>query len=145
MSDPATCNLCNGATQVARQPVPSNQQAIVEAAQADPLFTTAQWNCFCEITETGEGKPGTATAGEYDMTQQAALTDCLTNAVPAGTTNGWCYVDPTTANTQGLEMSEENIITKVDKCPSDQQQEIRFVNGGKPASGATLFITCAGT
>ncbi len=130
----ASCNECNGTGVVARQPVPADQSAVIEAAEADPLYVTTQWNCFCEITEPPAGS--------------SALTDCLTDPTPLSTTNGWCYVDPSTglSNVNATdEMDEENIITKVDKCPSDQQQEIRFVNGGKAATGATLFITCAGS
>ena len=120
-----TCNACAG---TARTPVTVN--AIVEAAKADPLYATAQWNCFCEITEPNPDTP----AGLAELNQ------CLTQ--PTTTlSDGWCYVDPSTASMANLP-GETAVVAK---CPADQQQEIRFVGAGKPASGATLFITCAGT
>jgi hypothetical protein len=89
------------------------------AAQQDPLNLTEMWNCFCEI----------------DQLSGAELKDCQTSPNPAGTTNGWCYVDAQFGSAQAA---------IVEKCPVTEQHEVRFVNNGQPASGSTLFITCSG-
>jgi hypothetical protein len=101
-------------------------QAAVDAAKADPLDMTAMWNCFCEIPQVAPpmGQP---------------VSDCQTAMTP--TTNGWCYVDPSTAPV----MYQKQEAALVAKCPPTEQHNIRFVGNGSPASGATLFITCAGS
>ena len=54
------------------------------------------------------------------------------------TANGWCYVDDAIVPPLG-----NPAITK--NCPTTEQRQIRFVNSGQPAAGATVFITCEGT
>jgi hypothetical protein len=99
-------------------PCPDHLPAEV-AAQQDPLNKTEMWNCFCEIQQLSG----------------AALKDCQTNPNPVASTNGWCYVDAQFGT------AEAAIVAK---CPVTEQHEVRFVNGGQPDSGSTLFITCSG-
>ena len=99
----------------------------VEAAKQDPLFETAQWNCFCEITQV--------TGDELHACQYDAGTDCPNvGGVPV---HGWCYVDASTVPPTG----NEDIVAN---CPETERRIIRFVCDGKGAPGATLFVTCSG-
>jgi hypothetical protein len=127
-----TGGACNCDPNKGRQPVtdgsngtPDHRPAVV-AAQADPLAATAHWDCFCEIPQV-PGNP---------------VSDCQTAQV--ATTNGWCYIDPSTVPSNappGTVQQEQDLVAK---CPPTQQHNIRFVGNGNPNPGATLFITCAG-
>jgi hypothetical protein len=103
-------------------PVPAAQEAAVAAAKQNTLYKTEQWNCFCEITQTSG----------------PALTDCQTNQTVGMNTNGWCYIDDS-----GAEQIGNPVLIK--NCPSTEKRDVRFVGGGQPASGSTVFITCEGT
>lgn len=110
-----------------RQPVSAEHQQAVEAAKEDPLFQTAQWDCFCEITQV--------TGDELHACQYEAGTDCP--RVGGQDVHGWCYVDASTVPPTG----NPDIVAS---CPETEQRIVRFVCQGKPAAGATTFITCAG-
>ena len=92
----------------------------VKAAQDDE-FADPDWNCFCEIE------------------QLAGNNDCLTNKDPqaAAQGDGWCYIDGQATPPVG---DPELVAT----CPPDERRLIRFVGGGDPVSGSTVFITCSG-
>jgi hypothetical protein len=108
---------CNCDTAMARSPVPAADACFMAAAEADPLDQTARWNCFCEITET----------------TGASLGDCQSNFNVAGTTNGWCYLDPTVTPASA---------PLVASCPAAEQRGLRFTGTGAPATGATIFLAC---
>jgi hypothetical protein len=110
-----------------RIPVDPAHQPAVDAAKADPLYATAMWDCFCEVPQVP------ASIGTPPV-----VNDCQTATSP--TSNGWCYVDPSTAPLM-YEMQEAALVAK---CPATEQHNIRFVGNGAPNPGATLFITCAG-
>lgn len=97
-------------------PSDSPKYNAVKAAQNDP-FANDQWDCFCEIQQlTGDDR-------DACQTQQDAQVD------------GWCYVDPAAgAGSPDL----------VANCPPNEKRIVRFVGGGEPQSGATVFITCTG-
>ena len=119
---------CNCDPNQARLPLSDEHKQAEAAAQADPLYATQKWNCFCEIEQT---------SGD---SQKACQNDTDPNPVVApGNTavNGWCYVDATTAPITGNPKLVAN-------CPDTEQRLIRFVGNGKGAPGATLFITCSG-
>jgi hypothetical protein len=115
----STTPNCNCDPAAARSPVSTEHLPAEDAAKADPLNKTANWNCFCEINQLS-GAP---------------LTDCQTAPVPGGNTNGWCYVDA------AVNAQQAAIVAK---CPPSEQHEIRFAGKGQPNPGTTLFITCAG-
>ncbi len=103
---------CSG---TARAPVAADHQCLVDQAKQDPLYAVEQWNCFCEI----------------EQTSGAALKDCDANQDVQASTNGYCYVDTTSGNP-----------ALVSKCPSGEQQQLRFVGAGTPAPGSTVFLSC---
>lgn len=92
----------------------------VEAAQ-EAEFADPDWNCFCQIE------------------QLAGNEACLTNDDPqaAAQEDGWCYIDGATSPPVG----DPKLVAT---CPPDERRLIRFVGGGDPASGSTVFITCSG-
>ncbi len=91
----------------------------------DPLHSSHQWNCFCEILQT---------AGDDLQACQNNTAELVTNSL-GYTVDGWCYVDavsvPPIGNTQ-LAAS----------CPTDERRLLRLVGAGQPAPGAALFIAC---
>jgi hypothetical protein len=104
----------------------SEKEKAVVQAKLDPLYKNAQWNCFCEITQTlGE---------ERKACQDQTANPPLVNQTPV---NGWCYVDATTVPATG----NADIVKS---CPENEKRIIRFVGDGEAATGATLFITCSG-
>jgi len=100
--------------QPGRIPVPAADACFQQAAMADPLAVADQLNCFCEIPQT----------------TGAALSECLTALSSTGV-DGWCYLDAADANP-----------ALVSGCPSSEQQTLRFVGAGAPASGSTVFLAC---
>jgi hypothetical protein len=118
--------ICDPA--MGREPVGADHTQAVEAAKQDPLYQTAQWNCFCEIVQpTGEA---------LAVCQNDATSD--SPQLPNGdVVNGWCYVDATVAPAVG------NPLIVAD-CAATERRIIRFVGQGKGLPGATLFITCSG-
>jgi hypothetical protein len=132
-ADAAACNECptskNGVS-TAREPVPANNQPAIAAAEypANPEGNK-NWNCFCEITQTGGA----------DLTAcQTDTSDVVVNASGANV-SGWCYVDATIVSPN---MEEAVKITA--NCPETEKRLIRFVGAGNPVDGSTLFITCTG-
>ncbi len=101
-----------------RFPVPAADQCYEQAALADPRAKTAQWNCFCEITQASGADLGTC---------QSAL--------EATDANGWCYVDP------GLTPPLGNPAL-VKGCPWADRRLLRFVGAGTPLPGSTVFVGC---
>jgi hypothetical protein len=99
----------------------------VTAAKEDPLYTSSQWDCFCEIVQT-TGEDLTACQNDESSTPQNASGQAV---------NGWCYVDAASVPPLG----NTDIVAD---CPPTEQRIIRFVGEGKGAPGATLFITCSG-
>ncbi len=112
---------CNCDASQARAPVSSAHMPAEAAAKLDPLYTTEQWNCFCEITQT----------------TGSALTDCQDNTSVMASTNGWCYVDASGATAVGNPALVKN-------CPTGDERQVRFVGSGEPVPGSTVFITCEG-
>jgi hypothetical protein len=110
---PCACNS------LGKSPVPAPQQDVVAAIEQSPLAATEKWTCFCEI----------------DQASGAALPDCQENAVVAPSTNGWCYVDDTVTPAVGNP-------ALVASCPATDKRLVRFVGGGAPDAGATVFISC---
>ena len=109
-----------------REPI-SPEHPAVKAALEDPLASTADWNCFCEITQT---------VGEDLVACQNETSDTPVNA-SGSAVHGWCYVDATTVPPTG----NPDIV---ESCQDTEKRIIRFVGNGKGATGATLFITCVG-
>ncbi len=119
----AACD-CSAAN--ARAPIDANHPAVL-AVKEDPLYDAAGWNCFCEIPQT---------LGEDLVACQNEVSDTPINQ-SGDAVHGWCYVDATTVPPTG----NPEIVAS---CPATEQRIIRFVGNGKGATGATLFITCAG-
>jgi hypothetical protein len=116
VADPCTCNTQG------RKPEPlGDGNPAVKAAKGDPLFQTANWNCFCEIQQL-QGKD---------------LEACQQSKEEPTNVHGWCYVDATTVPPVG----NPDIVAK---CPSTEKRIVRFVGEGQGETGATLFITCSG-
>jgi hypothetical protein len=112
----------------------------VAAAKIDPIAMTANWDCFCEITQLNNGP--TDSAGKDTNTADDFLNACQndTNDPPIlGSTqvDGWCYVDATATPPVGNAAIVKN-------CPDTEKRLVRFVGNGNPQPGSTLFITCAG-
>ena len=107
----------------ARSQVPAGCQGLEETVKADPAGAAAGWNCFCQV----------------DQTAGADLTACQNDPVATPVNaqgqivNGWCYVDPA---------ASAGSPAVVKECPQDEQRQVRFVGGGAPASGATIFLSC---
>lgn len=117
---------CDPAKARAAIPDGSDKAKAVAVAKEDPLYKNAQWDCFCEITQTA----GTArTACQNDTANPP-----LDGGQPV---SGWCYVDATTVPATGNAQI-------VEKCPENEKRIIRFVGEGEAQTGATLFITCTG-
>jgi hypothetical protein len=123
----------------ARAPVSTAHMPAELAAKQDPLDQTADWNCFCEITQAGTAAPGESAADAAgDLTAcQGDAADPPLNTVDNMTVNGWCYVDDSGATPIG----NPKIVAN---CPATEKRLIRFVGQGQPTPGATLFITCEG-
>ena len=102
---------------------------------ADPTVITdamrKEGNCFCEIQQMKGIVPNSP--------QQV----CKTNLnPPAGTGDGWCYVDPQ----QGLDPLHPFDMAQcpvVRGCPATDKRLIKFINtNSEPRPGATAFIMC---
>jgi hypothetical protein len=120
----AACNRCDGP---AREPLdtpahPVSRETLVGDAR--------QYRCVCAVTQYGQGK-GT-TAAERDA--------CRTAPDPLSLEHGgWCYVDPARASDAKVRAAEQQLVAR---CPSTEQQKIRFVDAD--VEQANLFITCLG-
>jgi hypothetical protein len=101
--------------------VPVADQCLVDEAKMNPLYPSYNWSCFCEIPQT----------------TGSALTDCQDDVTVMSSTNGWCYVDAMTTPPLGNP-------ALVAQCPAAEKRQLRFVNAGTPASGETIFLSCAG-
>lgn len=103
----------------------------VKAAQESD-FANPDWNCFCEIEQFEAGTDGWQT--------------CLTNEDPkaAEQGSGWCYVDSSPGSTCGDSNDPAACSALVGGCPPDESQLVRFVGGGEPKTGSTVFVTCSG-
>jgi hypothetical protein len=107
-----------------RAPLADNNPA-VKAAKEDPLFQTAQWNCFCEIQQL-EGPA--LEACQNDPNDPPSLNG-------SSLEEGFCYVSAASVPPVG----NEQIVAD---CPPTERQIIRLLSEAAP--GATLFITCSG-
>jgi hypothetical protein len=125
----------------------SDQTPAVTAALADPSAASAHWDCFCEIEQlardttaqppmcgAGSSWTNASAANELDVCQCDATDAPQYNGAPV---DGWCYVDATASPQLGNEQIVKN-------CSESERRLVRFVGGGNPAAGSTLFITCAG-
>lgn len=128
--DEAQTAACNACTDPGREPLKADEAAAIDAAKEDPIYTSAQWNCFCKITQT------------LNISDQQNNLDACQDKVEnpplnaAGEeVNGWCYVDATTTPTIGN-------IEIVKNCPETEKRIVRFVGEGAAKPGATLFISC---
>ena len=127
-SNACVCDPTKARADVSMQHMPAEL-----AAKQDPLDQTAQWNCFCEITQAG-APPSTAA----DLTAcQGDAADPPINMSTMMQVNGWCYVD----DSGSMPIGNPKIVAN---CPATEKRLIRFVGEGQPTPGATLFITCEG-
>ena len=129
--------FCDGLQ--ARTHVDPAHQPAVAAAQADPTAKNAGWDCFCEIKQLkGKITPNcidtTMPTNELDACACSIADPPIFSGKPV---DGWCYVDSTSNPAVG----NPNIVKN---CPASEKRLVRFVGGGNPQPGATLFITCAG-
>ncbi len=104
-----------------RSPVPAADQCLVEQAKNDPLFSTAQWNCFCAVDQA-TGADLTACQGDAHDPPSSS---------PGHLANGWCYVDATVGNPE-----------IVASCPVTEPRQLRFAGAAAPAADAMLFVSC---
>jgi hypothetical protein len=116
----ATCNQCD---LIGRKPADAG---LVSQAQKDPIAATAGWNCFCEIAQA-EGADLAACQSDASATP--------INQSTMKPVNAWCYVDATTSPPLG----NPAIVAS---CPEAAKRQIRFVGGGGPIKGATVFLAC---
>jgi hypothetical protein len=136
---------CNCDAADARQDVQTAHLPAEQAAKQDPLDETAQWNCFCEIVQSGSPPPAdtpppvpTAADVAADLSAcQGSAADPPINTLTGKPVNGWCYVDDSSSTPIGNPAIVKN-------CPDTEKRLIRFVGEGQPQTGATLFITCEG-
>jgi hypothetical protein len=123
----ALATSCNACTTPGRQPVAgSDEEAALQSIRETPLAQDLAPNCFCVIPQTTGptgGNPGQE--------------DCQTSLTP--TANGWCYVNPKVA--LAADVAAEQVLLQ--KCPTGEQSEIRFVGTGAPAAEASVFVACA--
>ena len=85
--------------------------------------------CLCEITRAGTDASGATVDAD-------AHRACLTEEAPAAATvNGWCYVDPS---------STESNPALIADCEATSPRKLRFVNAGEPRPGASAYIACLG-
>jgi hypothetical protein len=85
------------------------------------------------------GKGTTIDCGVYSLCKLQQLPDplgpCLNQPGDVTTTFGYCYVDLA----QSIGRPE-----LVESCPDSEKRILRFVGTNVPATGATVFIACAG-
>ncbi len=108
-----------------------NAKTVALASETAKAQTTP-WNQFCEILPAGATSPESLQACQTDPS-----TNPLTKTMPPKEVNGWCYVDPAQAPSEGSEKIVAN-------CPANEKRLIRFIGKGNPVAGGTLFITCSG-
>lgn len=98
---------------------------LIRLATEDPLAATADWSCFCEMTQLG----GTQ--------RQACQNDVADAPVDeAGQPlDGWCYIDATVFPLVG----NPDLVAA---CPDTEKRTLRFVGRGEPLPEATVFIAC---
>jgi len=116
----AACSKPFGRQKVAPEHIPA-----IAAAKADPINQSANWNCFCEVTQ---------------LIKDPGKNDCQNNVNDPNkpdTESGWCYIDATSAPPVGN-------VELVAKCPETEKRIIRFIGDGEAQAGSTQFITCTG-
>jgi len=119
----STCNACADA---GRRPVSSDHAAAVATAKQDPLYETAQWNCFCEIEQ--------ASGADLDACQNQ-VSDPPVNKETGQPVDAWCYIDAMVSPAVG----NPQIVSA---CPETEQRIIRFSDDGNAKNGSTLFVAC---
>jgi hypothetical protein len=104
---------------------PGRRLADDEIITDDILKTSPDANCFCEIKQM-EGEPQRI---------------CKTNLnPPAGTGDGWCYVDPEQGDDGNFDQAQCAVVRS---CPATDKRLIKFVNtNSEPRPGATAYIMC---
>ncbi len=112
---------CDCATP-SRQQLAATDLPLVEELTDDPVNTSHDWNCFCELIQT-EGT-------DLDACQN--VVDEPTINKFGYLVNGWCFVDAT----RGL--GDSSLLSS---CRDKEQRLIRFVGDG-PSSDSTLFLSC---
>lgn len=123
----AACNAC---TDAGREPLTGDEAAAIDAAKEDPVYASAQWNCFCKISQTLNISD---TQNNLYACQNDVANPPLNTA--GEEVNGWCYVDATTQPVIGNEEIVKN-------CPETEKRIVRFVGQGAAKPGATMFISC---
>ncbi|MFT3773730.1 MAG: hypothetical protein QM820_50805 [Minicystis sp.] len=135
--------FCDGMTSeslVARQHVQDDHKPAVEAAKADPIASSQNWDCFCEIKQLNNGPKNDAgkdTDGSDDYLNACQQDPAEPPLLNSKQVDGWCYIDATSAPVVGNAEIVKN-------CPATEKRLVRFVGNGNPQPGSTLFITCAG-
>jgi len=102
----------------------SSAENAVKAAKQDPLYSKAEWDCFCEIPQS--------TGAELAACQQDASDYPM---IDGKYINGWCYVDASASPPVG----NPEILSK---CPDNEKRNLRFLGQAAANTGATLFISC---
>jgi len=116
----ATAEECR-CEQDAREMLDVTEQALVPQLKSDPLYATAQWNCYCKIPQV---------TGPY-------LAACRDSTDPRPTVeagypvDGWCYID------EGV--GEPEIMSN---CDPEPRRGIRTVGAGLANAEAALFFAC---
>jgi hypothetical protein len=85
--------------------------------------------CGCEILQT----PG------LSSDQSSQLYACQNELTVAASVHGYCVIDQMRSDDSGMPAPLGNPAFTAD-CPAKEKRLLRFVGGGKPASGAILFL-----
>ncbi len=115
-----SCN-CNTP---ARKALTDADLALLAEIKSDPLHTSEQWNCFCEMIQT---------SGNDLQNCQEDVAEPVINDF-GYLVNGWCYVD-------GSSNPEVGNPELLHSCLGGEQRVIRFVGDG-PLTGGRLFLSC---
>ncbi len=111
----------------ARKTLTDADLLLLAEIKSDPLHTSEQWNCFCELIQT---------EGNNLQHCQEDVAEPVINEF-GNLVNGWCYID-------GSGNHEVGNPELLNSCLGGQQRVIRFVGDG-PLTGARLFLSCNGT
>jgi hypothetical protein len=137
-----TGGQCTCDTAKARREVTDAHKPTVQAAKDHSIAQGTNWDCFCEIAQTGDPasiEKGLSSPEELEACQQDPIAAPLVAGGPQDKqpANGWCYVDSTTTPPTGNPELVKN-------CPLNEKRKVRFVGEGNPLPNAMLFITCSG-
>jgi hypothetical protein len=104
---------------------------------ADPLMTSGQWNCFCEIPQLA-GPTNATCPANGDFLSPLEACQCQVGEpvkFDGAGVDGWCYIDANTAPPVGN-------AELVADCPEAQREQPRFLGAPFIGLGHTLFLFC---